>query len=226
MKRFSIFQPEQRPRPHPPAIGAFLLLLVLLVALSVAAYRAGPLLFDLPLERDVQSVHWSVASRLFDFTNWLGEPIDASVAVVLVAIVMGAFRRVYDAVLSVSAIGANAIESIMKQIVDRPRPPASLVHVTAAEHGFSFPSGHATFFAAWILMLYLVVGRRLSPSLRLALAILAALLILAAGLARVEVGVHWPTDVIGGYVLAAAWVLLISPLLPPLRRSTTERPAR
>jgi undecaprenyl-diphosphatase len=111
----------------------------------------------------------------------------------------------------------------MKQMVDRPRPPASLVHVMAPERGFSFPSGHATFFAAWLTILYLVLAPRMNRSLRLAGAVVAGLLILAAGLARVDFGVHWPTDVIGGYLLASAWVLLISPLIPPLRRDQTPR---
>jgi undecaprenyl-diphosphatase len=162
-------------------------------------------------------------SRLFEFTNWLGSPLEAFITVVVVAVVLGFLRTAYEAILSVSPVGANAIETLMKQVVDRPRPPSGLVHVTATEHGFSFPSGHATFFAAWLATLYLVLAPGFSRSARLGGAIVVALLILAAGLARVEVGVHWPTDIIGGYLLATAWVLLISPLIPPLRTDERRR---
>ena len=218
MKRFAILLPQRRPHPQPLAIAILFLLLLILVLLSLRAYRAGPIMFDLPLERDVQAVNWSILLGLFAFTNWLGSPLQASIAVVLVATLLGFFRLTYEALLSVSAVGANAIETLMKQLVDRPRPPASLVHVTAAEHGFSFPSGHATFFAAWLTILCLVLAPRFNRSLRLAAAVIASLLILAAGVARVDVGVHWPTDVIGAYLLASAWILLVSPLLPPLRQ--------
>jgi membrane-associated phospholipid phosphatase len=99
----------------------------------------------------------------------------------------------------------------LKEIVDRPRPPADLVDLRAGFSSPSFPAGHVmspTLLYGFLLYLSL----RGIPGRPLGLAVLAASLfmLVLAGPANVYVGVHWPSDVVGGY----AWgLVLLLPLL-------------
>ena len=70
-----------------------------------------------------------------------------------------------------------------------------------------FPSGHALFSLCFYGTLAgLLVGRLRRPAARAAVWAAAALLILAIGISRIYLGVHYPTDVIGGYLVAAFWI--------------------
>jgi LssY C-terminus/PAP2 superfamily len=94
-------------------------------------------------------------------------------------------------------------------LVHRPRPP--LEDARIVQGGFSFPSGHAalsaTFFGTIGYLLVVRVLRR--EGLRVLVGILAALLVLAIGSARVYLGVHYPSDVLAGWAAGVLWVVLV-----------------
>ncbi|MEV7211919.1 phosphatase PAP2 family protein [Kitasatospora cineracea] len=87
----------------------------------------------------------------------------------------------------------------------RPRPPVADWAFDAS--GFSFPSGHAFTSALSAGLLALAVARARPSAARAATAV-AALFTFVIGLTRVYLGVHWPLDVLGGWLLAAAWLAL------------------
>jgi undecaprenyl-diphosphatase len=103
--------------------------------------------------------------------------------------------------------GALALYSVIKDLVDRPRPPRE-IWLTHAP-GSSFPSGHATQSLATFAALAIVGGAVLPRARRPALAIAVALAI-AIGLSRVYLGVHWATDVCAGWLIGAMWVALVA----------------
>ncbi len=87
----------------------------------------------------------------------------------------------------------------------RPRPPAAGWAFDAS--AFSFPSGHAFTSALSAGLLALAVARARPSAARAATAV-AALFTAVIGFTRVYLGVHWPLDVLGGWLLAAAWLAL------------------
>jgi undecaprenyl-diphosphatase len=106
--------------------------------------------------------------------------------------------------LVVTALGGGLLDTVVKEVVDRARP--SLVDPVATAHGKSFPSGHAmssTFvYGALVLVFLPVIGRRYRPFVIAG----AVILVLAIGFSRLALGVHYITDVAGGFVLGVAWL--------------------
>jgi undecaprenyl-diphosphatase len=133
----------------------------------------------------------------------------ALVMLTLAAIGYLLMRRKFAASIFVlvSVVGGTALSSVLKLFFDRARPDVvpHLMEATSA----SFPSGHSML----ALVVYLTLGAVLAEvesERRFKIYILgwAVLLSLLVGWSRVFLGVHWPTDVLGGWCLGAAWALI------------------
>jgi membrane-associated phospholipid phosphatase len=139
----------------------------------------------------------------------------------LVPLVVALFRGRPRVVLAVGAIilGANVTTEVLKHVLAAPRPgplPGGLPPLPPA----SWPSGHATAVMSLVLASVLAVPARLRPlatALGIVFSIAVAYSILAAGL-------HYPSDVVGGFLVAAAWTLVIvAALLAAERRRPVDR---
>jgi membrane-associated phospholipid phosphatase len=123
-----------------------------------------------------------------------------------------ASRGVTTALLALGVLLAGqSVRTLLMTAVHRARPPAAdwATHVT----GHAFPSGHTASSAmAAGLLAWGLLRWRPGRTGRL-LAALCGLVALAVGCTRVYLGVHWPTDVLGGWLLAACW---LTAALPPL----------
>ena len=101
----------------------------------------------------------------------------------------------------------TALSYLLKTGFDRPRP--DLVAHLANVHTLSFPSGHAMGSAITYLTIGAVIARtERKRLLKVYVLSLAVGLTLIVGLSRIYLGVHWPTDVLAGWALGAAWALL------------------
>jgi undecaprenyl-diphosphatase len=119
------------------------------------------------------------------------------------------FRRPKGVLLvAIAVIGADLGQGILKAVFQRPRPELFVIETPFARPmSASFPSGHAT----GAIALYLVLGYLLAKAgggrlFRWLVHTIAALLVLAIGLSRVYLGVHYPSDVIAGYLIGFVWV--------------------
>lgn len=126
--------------------------------------------------------------------------------IVTLVVVYLALRRKYRTALFVTAsiLGGWALSSVLKIGIARPRPEVvqHLVEVT----DMSFPSGHAMLSA----ITYLTLGAMLSRleetrTLRYFFPLVAVVLTLIIGLSRIYLGVHYPTDVLGGWAAGTVW---------------------
>lgn len=193
-------------------ILSFLLVLGITIGagelLGLAERSDGSTAFD----RSITS--WAVAHRasaLTSLAHALSTVGSQGVLVPIVAVVaiMLIIRdsRGLAGLLVVLWAGAIELYSLSKHFVGRPRPPMHLWLTSASSS--AFPSGHATQSLGTFAALALVVGALLPRARRPGL-LVAALLAAGVGWSRVYLGVHWATDVIAGWLAAAAWVAVIA----------------
>jgi undecaprenyl-diphosphatase len=145
-----------------------------------------------------------------ELVTWLG----SSFFIVPIGLVAGGTlwlrRRTWQplAVLAAAFLGAAGLYDIVKPAVGRARPPAAL-QVGGPDIGRAFPSGHATQSISFYAMLAVVLIIWYAPRHRRVFAVAAALIILVIGASRLYLGVHWLTDVLGGYALGLAWFAVV-----------------
>jgi undecaprenyl-diphosphatase len=124
-------------------------------------------------------------------------------------------------VTTVALVFATSTSTALKVMARRTRPPTSGWLSSAG--GNSFPSGHTTAATAGYLTLAMCVAVLLRSTRARALVLsLGAAMAMAIGWTRVELGVHWPSDVLAGWAVgggAACLALACWPLAPPTLRS-------
>jgi undecaprenyl-diphosphatase len=185
-----------------------LLVAVPFTALLVNVEADGPLLrWDQPVADDLN--RWAERSDVrvdaFQAVSWFGWPpvLTAWVAVAAVGCWATGRRRLATFLVLTTAIGAVA-QVALKAAVARPRPEVLLPVANARGH--SFPSGHAMASTIVYGALLLVVVPRLPHRARVPVVVGTVLLVLAIGLSRLVLGVHFVTDVVGGFVIGVAWL--------------------
>jgi undecaprenyl-diphosphatase len=169
----------------------------------------------------IGSVQFEEAVR--DITALGSFAVLSLVALATVGFLIAGKKYAEAGMMAFAAIGGQVLSEVLKAYFDRPRPDfvAHIVETTSA----SFPSGHAMMSAA----IYLSIGAMLARiqtkrRLKTYIHVTALLLTLLVGASRVYLGVHYPTDVLGGWCLGAAWAILCWSMLAWLTRSKDDAP--
>jgi len=164
-------------------------------------------------------------TQLMSIFTMLGNPVPMGLFLAVAAILLLRAGRWIDSTgLIVAGAGGGILNQLLKASFQRVRPELFPRIVEAS--GYSFPSGHAMGSIVCYGMLAFVGWRVLHTRFeRFWLLLDASLLIFAIGLSRVYFGVHFPTDIIGGYIAGAIW-LVISIIAVRVAEWHVERRAR
>jgi membrane-associated phospholipid phosphatase len=131
----------------------------------------------------------------------------AVIAAVVVVLLVIRGRRGDAALVAVVAAGAGLLVVVAKPVVGRLRPPEE--YRLVIETNQSFPSGHAVASSAIIGVLCVVFVPMIDRQwLRVVVVLAASLAVVLIGVSRLYLGVHWATDILGGWLTGIGWLLM------------------
>lgn len=187
-------------------VVASLMAVLLCAAASIQDYFFG----DLFLARAIQEIRVTPWDETMEAVSIIGRGLPMAV---MALAFFGWFlwkRQKAECMVFGSALLSLAVNPVLKLLVDRPRPTEDLVITWSDYGGLGFPSGHAfTAIILFGLLCYLapmiVPWKRGVPLLRLS----SLLLIILIGISRVYLGAHWPSDVLGGFLVGGIVLTLL-----------------
>lgn len=149
---------------------------------------------------------------------WMDGPMRAVTALgyymvvvpLLAAIVLAFYLkgwRLSAAMLVISTAGGVFLTTVLKAVFRRARP--ELVDSGYTAGFYSFPSGHATVAVGFYGALALILAYHLRGPARWAVVLLGTALVLLIGFSRLYLGVHYPTDVLAGFLAAPLWLVSV-----------------
>lgn len=174
--------------------------------------------FDLALRKLVVSYNSPVRIVFWEAISFLGS-VRFLIVLTCLAVGLFAIRRDWLAArqIAIAMIGAVALNCALKWMVHRVRPDE--IYANTMPESFSYPSGHALHSLTFYMTIAMLAGRSIHGSQAKSLWIAAVLTIVLIGTSRIFLGVHYGSDVLGGYLIAAVWLLCLTvPTAPDLWR--------
>lgn len=166
---------------------------------------------DLRIERAIQSINSPAFAALMSLISWFGFPPQSFILSLLIVVGIYILGLRWEAISAlVAALLPPLINVIVKDWIRRPRPTVDLVHVFGILNSYSFPSGHVMFYVGFFGFLWFLVYTLLKRSWRRTLLLIVlGLLIALVGISRIYLGQHWPSDVLGAYLLGGLTLVAI-----------------
>ena len=172
--------------------------------------------FDKLLQGTVDVWRGSLDTLMLLCTRW-GDVVPMTVISAGTVLLLLLVRRAKEARYLMFGVGGGLLLNLLlKELFHRARPGADLVYLLPSLSSLSFPSGHTmgttSVVGSLVVILHVVKAPR---GVRLASILLGSAAIVGVGLSRVYLGAHYPSDVLGGFLAAAAWVSVVTGLMYP-----------
>jgi len=165
--------------------------------------------FDKFADRMIHAQTTPAGLAFFNFMSRVGSPVAMTILAIVGGIYLLARRWPTLFVTWVAAFaGGGLLERLLKAVVHRTRPPYGTQYLTG--NSFSFPSGHAmaSIIGCGMLVYLLFVSRQLGRGGHAVAIGAAAIFVMLVGASRIYLGVHYPSDVLGGWAAGAAWLAI------------------
>ncbi|WP_252313299.1 phosphatase PAP2 family protein [Sinobaca sp. H24] len=163
--------------------------------------------WEKPIIEAVRSWTNTFTTEIFKFITSLASVIFTTIVTTLLTLLFWVQKKWKKGWIAAVAVGGSgAVNYGLKNLFSRERPA---VNQLIEADGFSFPSGHAmnalVMYGMIVIITVLIVK---NAALKIAVAAAAVVLILLIGLSRIYLGVHYPGDVMGGFIVASMWLLI------------------
>lgn len=179
--------------------------IIIFVQLADEVIERESLPFDVPILRAMREFSSPVLDPIVvTITDVGGVPITLIVLVLGTAYLLEKGRKRAALFLSVAIGGAASINYVLKLLFSRDRP--NLWQAIVTEHTYSFPSGHAMMSCVVALSL---IALTWNTRWRWPVVVGGCIYFVTVSLTRIYLGVHYPSDIIAGWCIGAAWVILV-----------------
>ena len=162
--------------------------------------------FDRDIIAAIQGLESPLLTKVMKFFTFVGSaPVVIVLIILLIIILYKVLHHRLELILLISTIiGSAVLNQILKQVFHRFRPN---FHRLIDISGYSFPSGHAmNAFTVYVIISFLLWRHIPSKWGRSLLICISTVMILAIGISRIYLGVHYPSDIIGGYLASGFWL--------------------
>ncbi|WP_409342411.1 phosphatase PAP2 family protein [Paenibacillus sp. MBLB4367] len=176
---------------------------------SVLTFNKGLRGFDSSIIERVQGLESETLTKFMKAVSYIGTTVPMVALSLLIMIFLYAVlkHRMELVLFVVAVLGAKIWNDTLKNVFERERPT---LHRLVEEVGYSFPSGHSMVAFAFYGILAFLLWRHLKTrTARTILLFFAVAMTLLIGISRIYLGVHYPSDVIGGYMASACWLGII-----------------
>ena len=189
---------------------------LILIGLSTAVFFGQSFPIDTTVLRGVRSLESPIMDRLMLGITRFGDPLfTVPLFFVLLALLWLKKHRLAAYVFALNCAGGAVFSTGLKLFFGKERPTLWTSAIT--EVSYSYPSGHALGSVVLYGFLAFLLGQRL-PEYKGVIYFGAIALSLAIGFSRLYLGVHWPTDLVGGYIIGFLWTSSCTRLLKRLRQ--------
>ncbi len=184
-------------------------------ALALRASSGHILGADVQVSEAVQDLP-AFLDYLFRFENWLGDGTPFALLTIASALVFFTAKHTLEATMIMLSFAFRLANVLVKVVVAEPRPIADVIRVTYPHDNLSYTSGHVLGVTLVCTMLILFIPKLNWPRyLVVGVESLCIVYICSIGLARIWVGAHWPSDVLGAYLFS---LVLLIPIVVLCRR--------
>ncbi|MDN5275638.1 MAG: phosphoesterase, PA-phosphatase-like protein [Candidatus Saccharibacteria bacterium] len=199
--------------------GIFLIFAVGFVSLANEVFAGETIAFDQAILRAIHAASNGFWDWFFVTVTQFGGVLGVIIITALIFTLLIIRRNYRRAMILIAGVGGAAlINVLLKFIFERPRP--NLWHQLVVEHSFSFPSGHAMASSALALSIIAICW---NTRYRIPALILSIMYILIIGISRLYLGVHYPTDIMAGWLVSTAWVLIVVTVISSWQRKVPQR---
>jgi len=172
--------------------------------------------FDKLLQGIVNVRRGSLDTLMLACTRWGGALPMTVVSAGIVLLLLLVHRAKEARYLAFGVGGGLLLNLLLKELFHRARPGAELVYLLPSLSSLSFPSGHTMGTTSVVGSLAVILHVVKAPrAVRLAATLIGSAAIVGVGLSRVYLGAHYPSDVLGGFLAAAAWVCVVTGSMYP-----------
>ncbi|MET4082615.1 membrane-associated phospholipid phosphatase [Pedobacter sp. UYP30] len=198
---------------HKNARPIFAVIVIGFLALTILVLVFPSSWVDLEFSEEIQEHHNHFLDFLMKAISWFGLMYSSIITVTVSAIILFVAKKRRAAFFSFSTLLIGLIIYLIKILVNRPRPGKGIVRVIVDAQHQSFPSGHVAFYIAFFGFVAFILHHHkwLTKTFRYLIICFCCFLILTIPISRVYLGVHWFTDILGGFLLGVLflWIHII-----------------
>lgn len=171
--------------------------------------QKGTFLFDQTIFDSLEKIKSDQVTTIFKMITNLGSfPV---LIIFCLLIYLNTSTRKYGNLVVMNLGISTLLNRLLKLLFARERPIGIAL---IEEAGYSFPSGHSMISMAYFgFLIYLIYHEKIPNISKAIFTVLGSLMILAIGISRVYLGVHYPSDVIGGFLVSIAYLIVFTHLI-------------